>query len=129
MYTRANGKICYIQIPAADVQASASFYSKVFGWRIRTRSDGETAFDDAIAEVSGNWVVGRPPSTSPGLLIFIMVDSVAATLEAVVANGGEVAAPIGVDPGETTARFRDPAGNVLGIYQEPSQDQKSGTDN
>jgi hypothetical protein len=27
--------------------------------------------------------------------------------------------PIGGDPGETTARFRDPGGNVIGLYQEP----------
>jgi hypothetical protein len=27
--------------------------------------------------------------------------------------------PIGGDPGEKTARFRDPGGNVLGLYQEP----------
>ncbi len=119
MPTRANGKICYIQIPTQDIEKSAAFYAKVFGWRIRKRSDGETAFDDAIGEVSGNWIVGRPPSTTPGLLIFVMVDDVAATLEAVVANGGEIVAPIGVDPGEITARFRDPGGNVLGVYQEP----------
>ena len=27
--------------------------------------------------------------------------------------------PIGGDTPEITARFRDPAGNVLGLYQEP----------
>ena len=48
-----------------------------------------------------------------------MVDSVAATLETIVANGGELVQPIGVDAPEITARFRDPAGNVLGLYQEP----------
>jgi predicted enzyme related to lactoylglutathione lyase len=48
-----------------------------------------------------------------------MVDSVAATLEDVVANGGAVVQPIGVDAPEITARFRDPAGNVIGLYQEP----------
>jgi uncharacterized protein len=44
---------------------------------------------------------------------------VAATLEAVVTNGGEIVQPIGADAPETTARFRDPAGNVIGLYQEP----------
>jgi predicted enzyme related to lactoylglutathione lyase len=64
-------------------------------------------------------VLGRPPSTSVGLLIYIMVDSVAATIEAVLAQGGELVQPIGADAPEITARFRDPAGNVLGLYQEP----------
>jgi catechol 2,3-dioxygenase-like lactoylglutathione lyase family enzyme len=45
--TLANGKICYIEIPAADIRRSADFYAKVFGWRIRQRGDGSTAFDDA----------------------------------------------------------------------------------
>ena len=49
-----------------------------------------------------------------------MVDSVAATLDAIVANGGEIVQPIGADAPEITARFRDPAGNVLGLYQQPA---------
>jgi len=49
-----------------------------------------------------------------------MVDSVAATLDAIVANDGQVVQPIGADAPEITARFRDPAGNVIGLYQEPA---------
>jgi predicted enzyme related to lactoylglutathione lyase len=120
MPTFMNGKICYIEIPATDIQRSAEFYTKVFGWKIRQRGDGSTAFDDSVKEVSGTWVLGRPPATTPGLLIYIMVDSVAKTVDAVIANGGEIAQPIGVDAPEITARFRDPAGNVIGLYQQPS---------
>jgi len=118
--TATNGKVCYIEIPAADVQRSAAFYEEVFGWRIRQRGDGQTAFDDATGEVSGTWVRGRPAAAEPGLLLYIMVDSVAATADAVIANGGEIVQPIGADAPEVTARFRDPAGNVLGLYEEPS---------
>src|SRR3989442_1803228 len=82
-----NGKICYVEIPATDVRRSAEFYETVFGWQTRRRGDGALAFDDGVGQVSGTWVTGRPPSTSPGLLIYVMVDSVAATLDAVVANG------------------------------------------
>lgn len=66
-------------------------------------------------------MTGRAPSSEPGLLVYIMVDSVAAACEAVVAHGGEVVQPIGADAPEITARFRDPAGNVLGLYQEPDR--------
>lgn len=118
--TFANGKICYLEIPAIDVRRSADFYKAVFGWTIRRRGDGSTAFDDGVGEVSGTWVTGRPPSAEPGLLLYIMVDSVAATIDAVVAHGGDLVQPIGVDAPEVTARFRDPAGNVIGLYQEPS---------
>ena len=117
--TRANGKICYVEIPATDVEASAAFYEAVFGWRMRKRGDGATAFDDTIGEVSGTWVIGRPPASDPGLLLYVMVDDAEATLEAIVAHGGELVQPIGGDAPEITARFRDPGGNVIGIYQEP----------
>jgi uncharacterized protein len=118
--TLANGKICYVEIPATNIDRSAAFYKKVFGWNIRQRGDGATAFDDSAGEVSGSWVLGRPPQ-SPGLVVYIMVDSVAAALEAVVANGGKIVQPIGVDAPEITGRFSDPAGNVIGLYQEPAQ--------
>jgi len=118
--TLANGKICYVEIPATDIARAADFYGKVFGWRIRTRGDGSTAFDDGVGEVSGTWVLKRPPAATPGLLVYVMVDSVAETLDAVVANGGAVVQPIGADAPEITARFRDPAGNVIGLYQEPA---------
>ncbi len=115
-----NGKICYIEFPATDVRRSAEFYEKVFGWRIRQRGDGSIAFDDTTGEVSGTWVTGRSPATSPGLLFYIMADSVATTIESVIAHGGELVQPIGADAPEITARFRDPGGNVIGLYQQPA---------
>jgi hypothetical protein len=119
--TLGNGKICYLEIPAIDVDRSVSFYKAVFGWNIRQRGDGHLAFDDAVNEVSGTWVTGRKASTAPGLLIYIMVDRVAAAIDAVVANGGKIVQPIGMDAPEITARFSDPAGNVLGLYQQPAR--------
>jgi predicted enzyme related to lactoylglutathione lyase len=120
MASSTNGKICYIELPAVDISRSAAFYGAVFGWKTRTRSNGSVAFDDATGQVSGTWILGRSPS-APGMLVYVMVDSVAATLELVVASGGEVIQPIGGDPGEITARVRDPGGNVIGLYQEPAR--------
>jgi hypothetical protein len=119
--TLSNGKICYLEIPALDIARSAAFYQAVFGWQTRRRGDGSLAFDDGVGEVSGTWVTGRPPSAQPGVLIYIMVDSAAATLDSILAQGGELVQPIGADAPEITARFRDPAGNVFGLYQQPSE--------
>ena len=63
--TLATGKICYLEIPAADVERSSHFYRDAFGWELRTRGDGAIAFDDAVKEVSGSWVTGRPASAEP----------------------------------------------------------------
>jgi predicted enzyme related to lactoylglutathione lyase len=119
--TLGNGKICYIQIPATEIARSARFYQNVFGWGIRRRDNGSTAFDDGVGEVSGEWVTGRSPSTEPGLLFYIMVDSVNQTIDAIIAHGGEIVQPVGGDAPELTARFRDPGGNIIGIYQEPTR--------
>src|ERR1700731_3332889 len=115
--TFANGKICDIESPTTDTARSADFYSRIFGWKIRKRGDGSTALDDTTGEVGGGWAPGPAPAAEPGLLVYIMVDSVAATVDAVVANGGEIVQPIGVDAPEIPARFRDPSGNGIGIYQ------------
>src|SRR3954447_449980 len=109
--TFGNGKICYVELPATDISLSASFYEKVFGWKTRRRGDGAIAFDDGVGQVSGTWVTGRPPSATPGLLICIMVEDLAKTLDAVVAQGSEIVQPIGSDaPGNPTKslRSRDP---------------------
>jgi predicted enzyme related to lactoylglutathione lyase len=114
----ANGKICYIDMPAVDIARSADFYARVFGWEIRQRGDGSTAFDDTVGQVSGTWSVGRPPASQPGLLVYVMVEDAEATVKAIMANGCEIVQPIGGDAPEITARFRDPGGNVIGIYQQ-----------
>lgn len=116
--TTKNGKICYVELPASDIARSAEFYERVFGWNIRRRGDGATAFDDTAGEVSGSWVLGRAAAAQPGLLFYIMVDSVSAAIEAVKAEGCEIVQAVGADAPEITARFRDPGGNVIGLYQE-----------
>jgi|SRR5579872_1347365 len=117
--TFANGKICYIEIPATDIARSSEFYERIFGWQLRKRGDGSIAFDDGVGQVSGTWVLGRPPMSQVGLLIYVMVDSVAETVEKVKVAGGEIVQPIGADAPEITARFRDPGGNIMGLYQQP----------
>ena len=113
------GKICYIEIPATDVQESANFYERAFGWQTRQRGDGSTAFDDTVNEVSGTWVLGRPVAAEPGLMVYIMVASAAEAVKAVVFAGGEIVHDVDPHAREVVATFRDPAGNLIGIYQQP----------
>ena len=113
------GKICYMEIPTTDVETSANFYSQVFGWNIRVRGDGARAFDDATGGVSGTWVLGRQPARDPGILAYVMVDNIDHTLDQVSQAGGQVVTPrTALGPSQAFATFRDPVGNVLGLYQE-----------
>jgi hypothetical protein len=43
-----DGEIRYLQTPAADIEVSAGrLRRRVFGWGIRTNTDGERAFVDS----------------------------------------------------------------------------------
>ena len=64
-------------------------------------------------------MLGRAPSSAPGMLLYVMVDSVDETCREVEAHGGVIVQPNGADAPEITARFRDPAGNILRLYQQP----------
>ncbi len=63
--TAGNGKICYVEIPTSDVEASASFYVQVFVWTTRRRGNGSLGFDDAVGGVSGTWLTGRKIAMEP----------------------------------------------------------------
>ncbi|MFN7997730.1 MAG: VOC family protein [Bryobacteraceae bacterium] len=111
---------CYIEIPAVDPKLSAAFYESVFGWNIRHRDTIRPSFDDATGLISGAWVTGRARTREPGLLPYIWVDGIDAVLARVTANGGVVVRQPQPDSpgGEWIATFNDPAGNLIGLYQE-----------
>ena len=54
-------------------------------------------------------------------MVYITVDSVAATIDTIINKGDKIEQPICMDAPEVTARFSDPAGNIFGLYQEPGQ--------
>src|SRR3954464_5292359 len=117
--TLGNGKICYVEIPAEDIAKSSKFYSDVFGWKLRTRGDGAVAFDDGVGQVSGTWVTGRKAMSNVEMVVYVMVDDIKAASEKVKQCGGKIERECDFNAREKFAWFKDPAGNVMGIYQEP----------
>ena len=115
--TYANGKICYLEIPALNVELSANFYRSCFGWSIRTDNAGNASFDDSVNQVSGMWVAGQQPMNEPGIVISIMVANAEATSKLITANGGEILKNFAMPGGEIIVHFKDPAGNYFGLYQ------------
>ena len=115
-----HGKICYLEIPAKTAQASADFYSSIFGWKVRKRGDGELAFDDT-AGVSGTWVKETDRTPNERTRTYIMVDDIAEALKRIEGEGGRTLTPrtaIGSGMGAFAA-FADPVGNEFGLYEEP----------
>ena len=117
-----HGKICYLEIPANRAEDSADFYATIFGWAVRPRGDGNLAFDDAGC-VSGTWVKEADRTPDERTRVYIMADSIADTLQRIVAAGGRVLTPrtdIGPNMGAFAA-FADPVGNEFGLYEEPKR--------
>ena len=115
--TFGNGKICYIEIPAVNIHDSASFYYSVFGWNVRTSSDGTLSFDDGVGEVSGRWVTGLNSASESGYRISIMVTNIQTTIDLIIANGGRLIQEHDIRSAQKFASVTDPAGNVLGLYE------------
>ena len=113
-----HGGLSYLHLPAVDVQQSAAFYEQVFGWKIRERETDHPRFDDGTGHVSGAWVTDQAISREPGLLPYISVDHIDDTIKQVEALGGEIVKAPYPEGNLWVATFRDPAGNVLGLWQE-----------
>jgi len=118
----SHGKICYLEIPARTAEASADFYSTIFGWKVRKRGDGALAFDDSGC-VSGTWVKESDRTADERTRSYIMVDSITDTLKRIQTAGGRVLTPrTDIGPGlGAFAAFTDPVGNEFGLYEEPSR--------
>ena len=116
----SHGKICYLEIPARTPEASAQFYRNIFGWKVRTRGDGELAFDDP-GSVSGTCVKESDRASDEQTRIYIMVDGIGETLSKIEAAGGRViTSRTEIGPGMGAfAAFADPVGNEFGLYEEP----------
>ena len=113
-----DGRLSYVQIPAVDVHSSATFYEQVFGWQLRGGSDHHFSFSDATGDMIGAWVTELEVSVEPGVLPYIYVHGIDSAIERIIANGGVVVKPAYAEGDLWVATFRDPAGNVIGIWQQ-----------
>jgi predicted enzyme related to lactoylglutathione lyase len=112
-----NGHISYLEIPAVDAEQSAAFYEAVFGWSIERRDDGRRSFDIPGGNLIGRWVTCQAVAREPGLLPYIYVDRIDDTVARIATHGGEVVKPPYPEGDLWVATFRDPAGNLMGIWQ------------
>jgi predicted enzyme related to lactoylglutathione lyase len=111
------GGISYLRVPAPDPPRVAAFYEAVFGWRLRTSTGGDPAFEDGTGHVIGHFMSEQPVAGEAGVRPYVYVESVDATLERIGAEGGAVVEEPYPEGDLWVATFRDPAGSVLGVWQ------------
>lgn len=112
-----NGGLSYLEIPALEPKRSADFYRAVVGWNVDTSDPERPKFMDQGGHLLGRWHKGRTISREPGLLPYIYVDRIHEAVERVVPGGGEVVRAPYTEGDTVVATVRDPAGNMIGLWQ------------
>lgn len=115
------GVVTYLHIPAADTRQAAAFYRDVFGWSINRPDSDRPSFDDPSGLFSGAWVSGHLSAAEPGLLPYIYVADIEKTVTLIVAHGGVILTEPFPEGLLTVATFRDPAGNVMGLWHDTTR--------
>jgi predicted enzyme related to lactoylglutathione lyase len=83
------------------------------------RSDrDDPSFEDGTGHVIGHFVADQPVAGEAGLRPYVYVEGLDETLEKVVAEGGEVVTQPYPEGDLRVATFRDPAGNVVGLWEK-----------
>jgi uncharacterized glyoxalase superfamily protein PhnB len=115
------GAVTYLDLPATDVRLAAAFYRDVFGWSINRTDSDRPSFDDASGLLSGAWISDHLPAAEPGLLPYIYVADIEETVGLIVAHGGAILTEPFPEGLLTVATFRDPAGNVIGLWHDTTR--------
>jgi uncharacterized protein len=113
--------VSYLRIPAEEPQQTAAFYESVFGWSV-VRDRQDPSFEDGTGHVIGHFVADLRVAGEAGVRPYIYVERIDDTLKKVAAHGGAVVTAPYAEGDLLVATFRDPAGNVLGVWQREPRD-------
>jgi uncharacterized protein len=106
-------RISYVELPVKQVAETRDFYAKAFGWAFTDFGPDYAATTGGDVDLGIN---GSDDQAIAQLLPIVEVQDLEAALGSVTAAGGEITVPIFAFPGGRRFHFRDPAGNVLGVF-------------
>jgi predicted enzyme related to lactoylglutathione lyase len=112
--------VVHFEVGARDAEKLKSFYAAVFDWKIDSNNPmnygavetgGEAGINGGIADTQG-----QMPSY---VTFYVQVDDLQAYLDKVGSLGGEtVVPPTPIPDVGSFAMFKDPEGNVIGLFSE-----------
>ena len=113
------GTPCWVDLAEPDLDATARFYSELFGWQAVDQGPDMGGY--RICTLRGAAVAGIMPQQQgapPSWITYICVTDTDVTAKAVTAAGGHVILePIEVHNTGRMALCADPAGAVFGLWQ------------
>ncbi len=109
--------IVHIELSAVDSESAGKFYADVFGWKVEPFAGSDYMTFEAAPGPGGGFNVIDKDHKAGEIIPYIQVDDIEAKLKEVAAHGGKTIQGKSPIPGEGFfALFRDPSGNVLGLF-------------
>jgi predicted enzyme related to lactoylglutathione lyase len=123
-------KVVHFEIPAEDLDRARSFYGSVFGWQLQTMPmaggeytvvmttpvDEQTQMPTEPGAINGGMMQRDARISAP--VITIDVEAIDDALRKIEADGGSTVTARTPIPGMGAyAYFKDPEGNVLGLWE------------
>ena len=123
-------QVVHFEIPADDLDRAKTFYGSVFGWELQsvpmgggeytvvktTPVDEQTQMPTEPGAINGGMMQRDELLRAP--VLTIDVDAIDDALREIEAGGGSTVTPRTEIPGMGAfAYFRDPEGNVLGLWE------------
>jgi predicted enzyme related to lactoylglutathione lyase len=116
----------WIEIRTRDVEKTANFCEKLFGWRTVRKETTEgldywifdTGDTPRIENIRRGGMWARPEGEDLGVVVYIAVDDIEAILDNVLELGGRVVMPKTPQGPSFRAYFEDPSGNLFGLWEE-----------
>jgi hypothetical protein len=110
------GGFIFVEIPVRSLQRAADFYAALFGWSFEVDDEAESwNFTPGRGGPMGR-ITMRRAAHGQGVLVFVAVDDVNATISRAIELGGGTSEPTTrIDVGEY-AVFTDPDGTRIGLF-------------
>lgn len=110
--------IVHIEIPAANREATAKFYSELFGWEYEHTEQPVPYTTFQTGSVAGGFTEPRDDFKVGQPLLYIESDDIVADLKRIEAKGGKkVGESMDVPTVGTLAFFTDPTGNSMALFK------------
>lgn len=110
--------VVHFEIGAGDTKRLQEFYATLFDWTI----DANNPWDYGMISTGAQSGIGGGIMKSPGegyLTIYVLVEDLQAYLDRAESLGGSaVLAPTPIPGVGAVAAFRDPEGNLIGLFKQ-----------
>lgn len=115
--TSKNNRVDYVEFAAEDLAAVKKFYGAAFDWEFQDWGPDYVSFTGAGLD---GGVRGGEKPVAGSTLVILYADDLEASEKRVVGAGGEITERHEF-PGGRRFHFRDPSGNVLGVWTKAEE--------